>query len=260
MKDGLGFFSFWKFWIWACIEGLDYLDSKGYWLYLSQGLFLTLFCVLTRTCVFIDPASIWVINKLEAKGRKETLFNSTKAPASGFSAQSFIKQVLLPLFPHSSWGASSWPCLINHKASEPSLCCRETVPPFPRTDSTQETAGVQIWSCDPLGWGIFAGASFFFFSFGIWWYLLGGHREMSPNLMSKKSHSCVGGGSLLSSLESLASHCSVMQITWEVMQGKSLGHTVYSLIYSNLWRIILHNHDITSGIRQYFVASVFPLS
>lgn len=32
---------------------------------------------------------------------KDTVLNSTKAPASGFSSQNFIKQVLLPLFPHS---------------------------------------------------------------------------------------------------------------------------------------------------------------
>lgn len=232
------------------MEGLDHFDSKRYWLYLSQGLFLCFVLCVHWPCQYMG------YKQIGGKGEeKETVFNSTKAPASGFGAQSFIKQVLLPLFPHSSWGESSWPCLINHKASEPSLCCRETVPPFPRTNSTQETAGVQILSYDPLGWGFVCWGNFF--SLGVRWNLLGGHREMNPNLVSKRSYSFVGGGSLLSSLESLVSHCSMMQITWEVMRGKSLGNTAYSLIYSNLWRIILHNHDITIWDKTVFCSQCF---
>lgn len=98
---------------------------------------------------------------------------------------------------------------------------------------------------------------FFFFSLGAWWHLPGGHREMNPNLVSKKSCCCPGRGSLLSSLGSLVSHCSMMQITWEVMQGESLGNTAYSLIYSNLWRIILHNHDITIWDKTVFCSQCF---
>lgn len=41
------------------------------------------------------------------------------------------------------------------------------------------------------------------------------------------------------------------------MQGKSLGNTAYSLIYSNLWRIILHNHDITMWDEIVFCSQCF---
>lgn len=112
------------------------------------------------------------------------------------------------------------------------------------------------WAMILRGGGLFAGANFF--SLGAWWHLLGGHREATPNLVSKKrSYSCVGGSSLLSSLGSLVSHCAMMQITWEVMQGKSLGNTAYSLIYNNLWRIILHNHDITIWDKTVFCSQCF---
>lgn len=94
---------------------------------------------------------------------KDTVLNSTKAPASGFSSQSFIKQVLLPLFPHSSWGESSWPCSINHEASEPSLCSREREecfhacgPAAPRKYIKYRSWAIIIW-----GTGLFSRTAFF---------------------------------------------------------------------------------------------------
>lgn len=55
----------WKAWPTLIQRDFDYIISfPGFVCY-------SVFCVLNRTCVFIDPASVWVINKLEAKGRKK---------------------------------------------------------------------------------------------------------------------------------------------------------------------------------------------
>lgn len=125
---------------------------------------------------------------------KATVLNSTKAAASGFSAPSFIKQVLLPLFPHSSWGESSWPCSISYEVSEPSLCSRERDeclharwPAAPRKYLKYRSWAIIIWSG-----GLFSRAAFF--PLGAWWHLLGGHRETKPNSASKKGSCSFGGG------------------------------------------------------------------
>lgn len=138
----------------------------------------------------------------------------------------------------------SFPCAAEEQ------CLLPPGPGVPRKQPGYRSWAMILWGGGVVCWGKF-------FSLGAWWQLLGGHRETNPNLVSKKSYSCVGRGSLLSNLGSLVSHCSVMQITWEVMQGKSLGNTAYSLIYSNLWRIILHNHDITIWDKIVFCSQCF---
>lgn len=125
------------------------------------------------------------------------VFNSTKAPASGFSAQGFIKQVLLPLFPHSSWEESSWPCSFNPEASAFLVLHRNLrVSPCLWTGSTQKIFKVQILSCSYLAGrevNCFLGQLFFFFfPLTRWWHLLGGHTEAAPNLASKKGSYCFG--------------------------------------------------------------------
>lgn len=106
---------------WYCIEDLEFWMNYTFPMDCLLGLKWNL-CV-HWPFQYMDYK--WIGYKEEEKLDrilKETVLNATKAPASGLGAQSFIKQVLLPLFPHSSWGEASWPCIINHKASEPSLC------------------------------------------------------------------------------------------------------------------------------------------
>lgn len=103
------------------------------------------------------------------------------------------------------------------------------------------------------GGGLFAGANFFHLVL----VTPSGRARGDEPKFSEQEKLLLCKELLLSSLGRFVSHCSVMQITWEVMQGKSLGNTVYSLIYSNLWRIILHNHDITIWDKKVFCSQCF---
>lgn len=128
---------------------------------------------------------------------KEIVFNSANAPASGFSAQRFIKQVLLPLFPHSSWGESSWPCSFNDEVLAFLVLHRNLSVSMPvdlqHPESIQITDPV-LWLFGREGLSCFLGQMFIFFSpLGVWWCLLGGHREAALNLASKKGSYFFGG-------------------------------------------------------------------
>lgn len=146
---------------------------------------------------------------------KETMFNSARAPASGFSAQKFIRQVILPLFPHSFRGESSWPHSFNDEVLAFLVLHRNLrVSPRLWISSTQKVSKAQILNFGYLAeraWIVILGR-FSFFSLSRCMVMPSGRPQGSCTEFSKQERKLLlrRRGSFLSSLGSLTSRLEII--------------------------------------------------